>query len=76
MRQQVPIVAQAIAVTEQRQDDGFRGEDVLESVDKRREAVVGLQLCWQIDPSETLMMKLRSLGVAAHGVSGGRLLSG
>ena len=65
----------AVGVDGQRQDDSS-WKDVLESVDKRREAVVGLEalLADRSIPKMKDADEAEKLGVAAHGVSGGRLL--
>ena len=65
----------AVGVDGQRQDDDS-WKDVLESVDKRREAVVGLEalLADRSIPKMKDADEAEKLGVAAHGVSGGRLL--
>jgi hypothetical protein len=66
----------AVGVDGQRQDDSS-WKDVLESVDKRREAVVGLEalLADRSIPKMKDVDEAEKLGVAAHGVSGGRLLA-
>ena len=66
----------AVGVDGQRQDDSS-WKDVLESVDKRREAVVGLEalLADRSIPKMKDADEAEKLGVAAHGVSGGRLLA-
>lgn len=66
----------AVGVDGQRQD-GDSWKDVLESVDKRREAVVGLEalLADRSIPKMKDADEAEKLGVAAHGVSGGRLLA-
>ena len=66
----------AVGVDGQRQDDSS-WRDVLESVDKRREAVVGLEalLADRSIPKMKDADEAEKLGVAAHGVSGGRLLA-
>lgn len=65
----------AVGVDGQRQDDSS-WKDVLESVDKRREAVVGLEalLADRSIPKMKDADEAEKLGAAAHGVSGGRLL--
>lgn len=65
----------AIGVDGQHRDDDS-WKDVLESVDKRREAVVGLEalLTDRSIPKMKDADEAEKLGVAAHGVSGGRLL--
>lgn len=66
----------AVGVDGQHQDDSS-WKDVLESVDKRREAVVGLEalLADRSIPKMKDADEAEKLGVAAHGVSGGRLLA-
>ena len=65
----------AVGVDGQHRDDDS-WKDVLESVDKRREAVVGLEalLADRSIPKMKDADEAEKLGVAAHGVSGGRLL--
>lgn len=66
----------AVGVDGQHRDDSS-WKDVLESVDKRREAVVGLEALL-VDRSIPKMKdadEAEKLGVVAHGVSGGRLLA-
>lgn len=65
----------AVGVDGQHRDDDS-WKDVLESVDKRREAVVGLEalLTDRSIPKMKDADEAEKLGVAAHGVSGGRLL--
>lgn len=65
----------AVGVDGQRQDDDS-WKDVLESVDKRRQAVVGLEalLADRSIPKMKDADEAERLGVAAHGVNGGRLL--
>jgi hypothetical protein len=66
----------AVGVDGQHRDDDS-WKDVLESVDKRREAVVGLEalLADRSIPKMKDADEAEKLGVAAHGVSGGRLLA-
>lgn len=66
----------AVGVDGQHRDDSS-WKDVLESVDKRREAVVGLEalLADRSIPKMKDADEAEKLGVAAHGVSGGRLLA-
>lgn len=66
----------AVGVDGQHRDDDS-WKDVLESVDKRREAVVGLEalLADRSIPKMKDVDEAEKLGVAAHGVSGGRLLA-
>ena len=64
----------AVGVDGQQNDDSWK--DVLESVDKRRQAVVGLEalLADRSIPKMKDADEAERLGVAAHGVNGGRLL--
>ena len=66
----------AVGVDGQHHDDDS-WKDVLESVDKRREAVVGLEalLTDRSIPKMKDADEAEKFGVAAHGVSGGRLLA-
>ena len=65
----------AVGVDGQHRDDDS-WKDVLESVDKRREAVVGLEalLADRSIPKMKDADEAEKLGIAAHGVNGGRLL--
>ena len=65
----------AVGVDGQQNDDSWK--DVLESVDKRRQAVVGLEalLADRSIPKMKDADEAERLGVAAHGVNGGRLLA-
>ena len=65
----------AVGVDGQQNDDSWK--DVLESVDKRRQAVVGLEalLADRSIPKMKDADEAEKLGVAAHGVNGGRLLA-
>lgn len=64
----------AVGVDGQQNDDSWK--DVLDSVDKRRQAVVGLEalLADRSIPKMKDADEAERLGVAAHGVNGGRLL--
>ena len=66
----------AVGVDGQHRDDSS-WKDVLGSVDKRREAVVGLEalLADRSIPKMKDADEAEKLGVVAHGVSGGRLLA-
>ena len=64
----------AVGVDGQQNDDSWK--DVMESVDKRRQAVVGLEalLADRSIPKMKDADEAERLGVVAHGVNGGRLL--